>query len=187
MSSAPNRPKSHNLKGNLSVTETTRPRSTTSLGSAYNSFLFASISDDAGAAPLNTVSVLARLDIDPWQEAAELSCLPKESAIQRLADLLVRMPDRPIGLPDAEVIATRLVALLPGSRIPRASFASPTINSGRTFNPTSVAIGFGCAIAVLVSGLLQAASIQMTAQTAVKPPVSSNAHPPAAPRSGLRR
>ena len=45
----------------------THSPSTTGLGLAYNAFLFASISDDSGAAPLNTVSVLARLDVDPWQ------------------------------------------------------------------------------------------------------------------------
>ena len=152
----------------------------TSLGLAYNAFLFASIPDDGGPAPLNTVSVLARLDIDPWQEAAELTRLPKDSAIQRLTALLVRMPGRPNGLPDAEMVAMRLVALLPGLKSASSAVTARIASPGRVFDPTFVAIGFGFAVIVLVIGFFQASNIQATARSGGEPVIVSAASQPAA-------
>jgi hypothetical protein len=42
--------------------------------------------------PLSVLSALARLDVDPWEEAAKLSELPKDTAAQRLASFIVRLP-----------------------------------------------------------------------------------------------
>ena len=165
----------------------THSPSTTGLGLAYNAFLFASITDDSGAAPLNTVSVLARLDIDPWQEAAELTNLPRDLAIQRLAALLARLPGRPNGLPDSETIAMRLVALLPGRTGADAPVPAQTNNSGAALNSTFVAIGVGLAVVVLLSGLFQATNDQTAAQTGGKPAVASSARPQAAPQPNIRR
>jgi hypothetical protein len=58
--------------------------STSALGATFNPFLFASVTGDAET-HLNVVSVLARLDVDPWEEAAELSSLRGEVAADRLA------------------------------------------------------------------------------------------------------
>ena len=159
----------------------------TSLGLAYNAFLFASIPDDGGPAPLNTVSVLARLDIDPWQEAAELTRLPKDSAIQRLTALLVRMPGRPNGLPDAEMVAMRLVALLPGLKSASSAVTARIASPGRVFDPTFVAIGFGFAVVILVSGFFQANNIQTAAQTGGKPSLASSARLPTPSHPDIRR
>jgi hypothetical protein len=91
-------------------------RSTSDLGATFNPFLFASVTGDPEA-HLNVVSVLARLDIDPWDKAAELSSLSGEVAADRLASLLVRCPAVVLPGPDL-----RLVALLP--RPPSAHAAS---------------------------------------------------------------
>jgi hypothetical protein len=53
----------------------------------FDDFLYAPIGADGGEMPLSVLSALARLDLDPWQEAAELSELPKGTATQRLAAL----------------------------------------------------------------------------------------------------
>lgn len=85
-----------------------------SLGhSAYNDFLFGSLGQDAAGTEVTMLSALARLGIDPWQEAAHLAALPGEAAAEALAATILRLPDR-TGR-DAEVpeIAARLVALLP--------------------------------------------------------------------------
>jgi hypothetical protein len=156
------------------------------LGAAYDAFLFAAIPDD-GAAPLNTVSVLARLDIDPWREAAELTSLPRESAVQRLVTLLVRMPGRSIGLLDAEMIAMRLVALLPARNSVQSAVTARTSVPARAFDPTMVVIGLGFALVVLVSGFFQAADIQTAEKTAGKPSSASNAHPATASQPDTRR
>jgi hypothetical protein len=174
-------------KAPFPLVEMTHSPSTTGLGLAYNAFLFASISDDSGAAPLNTVSVLARLDIDPWLEAADLTRLPSDSAIRRLAALLVRMPGRPNGLADAEMIATRLVALLPSRNSAADAVPARTTNSGRALEPIFVAIAFGFAVVVLLSGLVQTSNDQVAAQTGGKSAVVSSSSPPAASQPDIRR
>ena len=62
---------------------------------------------------LSVLSALARLDIDPWQEAAKLAGLPGETATQRLASLIAELPDGPSTHQDPVTIAARLIALLP--------------------------------------------------------------------------
>ncbi len=63
--------------------------------------------------PLSVLSALARLDIDPWQEADKLARLPGETATQRLASLIATLPDWPSMHLDNGTIAARLIALLP--------------------------------------------------------------------------
>ena len=63
--------------------------------------------------PLSVLSALARLDIDPWQEADKLARLPRETATQRLASLIAALPEGPSAHLDPGAIAARLIALLP--------------------------------------------------------------------------
>jgi hypothetical protein len=44
--------------------------------SEFDDFLYAAIGADRNESPLSVLSALARLNLDPWQEAAELSELP---------------------------------------------------------------------------------------------------------------
>jgi len=62
---------------------------------------------------LSVLSALARLDVDPWQEAAELAQLPRKRAAQRLAGLIGTLPETASAEPDPVTIAARLIALLP--------------------------------------------------------------------------
>jgi hypothetical protein len=83
------------------------------VGSEFNVFLFARVCEDRNDTPLSVLSALARLDLDPWQEAAELAQLPRESATRRLASSIATLAD---GLPshlENGIIAARLIALLP--------------------------------------------------------------------------
>jgi hypothetical protein len=91
----------------------TRCTSIAPLGSEFDSFLFATIGEDGNGMRLSVLSALARLDIDPWQEANELARLPREAAIQRLALLIARLPDGSSAHRDPGMIAGRLIALLP--------------------------------------------------------------------------
>ena len=63
--------------------------------------------------PLSVLSALARLNLDPWKEAAELSELPKNTATRRLATLIARLPGGRGAQADSGAIAVRLVELLP--------------------------------------------------------------------------
>jgi len=92
----------------------TRSASVSVLGSKFDDFLFAPLGEDRNEMPLSVLSALARLDIDPWQEAAELARLPGETATRRLASLIAALPDWPSMQLDPGTIAARLVALLPG-------------------------------------------------------------------------
>jgi hypothetical protein len=85
------------------------------LGTEFNGFLFAAIGTDASGTPLTVLSALARLDLDPWAEAASLARLPGGIATQKLAALISRFPEISPVRVDSAKIAARLTALLPGT------------------------------------------------------------------------
>lgn len=86
----------------------------TALASEFDEFLFAPIGEGRNDVPLSVLSALARLDIDPWQEAAALAQASRETATQRLASLIAALPDGASAHLDPGRIAARLIALLPG-------------------------------------------------------------------------
>jgi hypothetical protein len=81
--------------------------------SRFNDFLFASIGTEANGVTLSVVSALARLEIDPWQEAARLSKLPRERAAAALDGLIRRLPAGGWEQSEIRTIAARLSELLP--------------------------------------------------------------------------
>jgi len=91
----------------------TRSASASFLGSEFDAFLFAPIGEDTNGMLLSVLSALARLDVDPWQEAAKLARLPGETATQRLAGLIAALPHGPLAHLDPRPVAARLIALLP--------------------------------------------------------------------------
>ena len=62
---------------------------------------------------LSVVSALARLNLDPWQEAANLAQLPGTTATRRLTSLIATLPDRPSTHLAPGTNAARLIAYLP--------------------------------------------------------------------------
>ena len=60
----------------------------------FNEFLFAPIGEDRNGMLVSVLSALARLDVDPWLEAAKLAQLPGETATRRLASLIGSLNDR---------------------------------------------------------------------------------------------
>ena len=79
----------------------------------FNDFLYASIGAEGNEMPLSVLSALSRLNVDPWEEAAKLSELPKDTATQRLASLIARLPGGRWAQADCATIAHRLIELLP--------------------------------------------------------------------------
>ena len=84
--------------------------------SEFDDFLFAPIGDERNGMLLSVISALARLDLDPWLEAASLARMPKEAATERMTSLISALPERTAAHRDPEAIAARLVALLPRAR-----------------------------------------------------------------------
>jgi hypothetical protein len=83
------------------------------LHSDLNDFLFASVGDQQNGMPLNVVSALTRLGVDPWEEAARLSALPKALAAEALEPMIARLPIFRRQQSDNLAISQRLVELLP--------------------------------------------------------------------------
>jgi hypothetical protein len=161
-------------KATAALVEMTHSPSTSALGLEFNAFLFASIGGDAAEAPLSVVSALARLDIDPWQEAADLNRLPRETAARRLDALLAKLPG---GLPadqDSETIATRLIALLPRSDSPEIASRGTLPGAGALVGPRAAIVVSLIVAAVFMTTLYVMASRLPAAQVAAKPgPASS--------------
>jgi hypothetical protein len=139
------------------------------LPSAYNDFLYAPIGDDTNGALLTVLSVLARQNLDPWDEAADLSRLPPEAAAQRLISMIT-VPGQP---PSAgrTADADRLIALLPRRSASAGGTASVSHRPRPTVNLTVIAIYIG----VMVISQWIAASVFEKVQPAVatSPPASS--------------
>jgi hypothetical protein len=97
------------------------------LHSDLNDFLFGAVGDEANGMPLNVVSALTRLGVDPWDEAARLSTLPKAAAVATLAPMIARLPICRPQLSDDWAISRRLVELL--SMHGQAARSSPASGS----------------------------------------------------------
>lgn len=84
-----------------------------SIGPEYNTFLYATIGADPGGSALSVLSAMARMNLDPWQEAAKLAELPGKAAAGRLATLIAALPGGPSVADEPGIIAARLIKLLP--------------------------------------------------------------------------
>jgi hypothetical protein len=76
----------------------------------FDDFLFARIDEGTDTTPLSVLSMLARLDLDPWEEAAKLARLPRAAAVNRLVDFLAATSGAPH---NAKTVSDRLLNLLP--------------------------------------------------------------------------
>ena len=91
----------------------TRAASSCPLGPEFDPFLFAPIGAEPNGMPLSVLSALARIGVDPWQEAARLTALSEANATQAMAALLAGRPDGVSGATSDGTTAARLIALLP--------------------------------------------------------------------------
>ena len=83
------------------------------LGSEFDDFLFAPIGEDGNDTPLSVLSALARLDVDPWEEAAELARLPRRNCNSKTGFVDRGATEGPLAHVDPRSISARLVAHLP--------------------------------------------------------------------------
>lgn len=120
--------------------------------SELNRFLFAEIGVEANGMTLSVLSTLARLGIDPWQEAGRLAALPRTAAADGLARTIAAMPASRWSLPDASAIAARLVALLParGGGPSVAPSAQPAPGVPRTIRQWAIMLAL---LAAVLAGL----------------------------------
>lgn len=81
---------------------------------AFENFLSAEVGEDPKGMSVTVLSMLARLDVDPWEEASDLTKMKVAAAQQRLEALIARFHDVPIGIVDRGKIAKNLLTFLPG-------------------------------------------------------------------------
>lgn len=79
----------------------------------FDPFLQAFVGEDQNGNAVTVLSALARLELEPWDEAAALASLKKEAAVSRLEVLLLQFRDVPALKQDNGVLARQLTRLLP--------------------------------------------------------------------------
>ncbi len=79
---------------------------------SFDPFLFAVIGEERNGMLLSMLSALARLGLDPWSEATNLSRLPAPAATERLTALLSSLPVAQLKAPPPATVM-RWVGLLP--------------------------------------------------------------------------
>jgi len=80
---------------------------------AFESFLAAEVGEDPKGMSVTVLSMLARLDVDPWEEASDLARMQVAPAQQRLEALIARFKDVPTEVLDRDKIAKKLLTFLP--------------------------------------------------------------------------
>jgi hypothetical protein len=108
-------------------------------GTPYDEFLQAEVGQDQRGTTVTVLSALARLGLDPWEVAAELSRQPRSAARNRIEALLSRLDDIPELRHHRATISARLTELLPGAKIHVATAAPP-----------GAALGFGPILAFVL-------------------------------------
>ena len=142
-------------------------RPPTKLPAAFGTFLFA----DVGAVgpdgmPLTVLSALARLGLDPWDEAGRLSKMRDPEAIGELARSLAAVPGA--SQPDSAGSAKRLVALLPGRAAPPSPPSTDAgLQASRRRDAMLAVAGVLTILALLLAGYATAAGSGIAAG---KPP-----------------
>ncbi|MEN8893421.1 MAG: hypothetical protein ABF255_15800 [Planktotalea arctica] len=80
---------------------------------AFERFLRAKVGEDANGTDVSVISMLARLEVDPWAEASDLAAMPDAPARKRLGFLLSRFKDVPTLSHEQGKIVSKLLDLLP--------------------------------------------------------------------------
>src|SRR5664280_3272080 len=126
--------------------------SVSNLTPQYNDFLFAQICEEANGMRLSVLSALARMNVDPWEEATRLAAMPKVVAERTLISTLDLVSGRSWLPSEAAVIAARLVQLLPqrgdGATIVATQNEIANARAQRT-RYWLVWVGFAMAISIL--------------------------------------
>jgi hypothetical protein len=143
----------------------------------FDDFLYALVGADRNEMPLSVLSALARLNVDPWEEASELCELPKDTAAHRLAALIARLPGGRWAQADCGAIAERLVELLPDRSRSKAVTAGVDRDTRETNSAAAMKILLCAALGL--TALIMVASHQSPSRDGhADGPPSSTGSPP---------
>lgn len=162
--------------------------------SEFDDFLYAPVGEDVRGTVVSVLSALARLDFDPWQQAADIALLPRDVAKNTLAAMIEKLPGMAQANSAPDTIAARLVALLPSGKAAKLSRSSirsegsvgDAMRAGKLGYPRNTAIIMAfLAISVIVQVILatqtSSQSDQRGATVAIEAPDPSIQPAPTAP------
>lgn len=162
-----------------------------SLSSSYDDFLFAAVCDEASGMRLSVLSALARINLDPWEEAKRLAAMPSAIAERTLVSILDIASGRHWSAPEAEATAARLVRLLPDPAQAAAvaspgSATAPAILKGYWWLWVGLALGMSFLMpnheaAKTSPGMASTEAIVPATMPAAAPAVSAQTAAPAVP------
>jgi hypothetical protein len=137
----------------------TLPRAYAPMLPEFDAFLFASVGEEVDGIPLSVLSALARLGLDPRDEAVRLAHLTREAAADQLARMIARLYDQRWSASEAWRIASGLVERLPmaggAAKNERAVPCSkPTIGFRSSSQLIYLAMGLAILVSVIASGYL---------------------------------
>jgi hypothetical protein len=156
-------------------------------GSEFDRFLFACIGEDRNGLPLSVVSLLGRMNLDPWQEAAHLAGLPAEAAATRFAHSLDTLKDPVLREASSRTLVLRLLALLPGKvraviQTPAAATDDVAVTTPNRVTRIGTYVFVACVLAWMGSRFF-AANLETPAQPGIvqTPGASTSAAPTTQP------
>ena len=97
-------------------------------GLEYTAFLFEPLGDDRNGVPLALASILGRMSLDPWSEAASLAAMPADAAALKLASFIEAMPNHALPRGESNTLAERLIRLLPQRADPTDPAREPLVD-----------------------------------------------------------
>lgn len=119
----------------------------TAPSSELDGFLLSDVGIEPNGMPLTVLSLLARMGVDPWNEAERLSILPNELAISWMAIAISRSPPFSWKHSDVTTLASHLVDRLPAhSRDPQ--FGTSISTGLETVPPWALMVVFYVIISV---------------------------------------
>ena len=149
----------------------TRTALTPLIGAEFDKFLCAPIGEDRNGTTLSVLSALARLDVDPWQEAVCLAQMPRATAAMRLTTLIDALPDESTKNIRAKGIVDDLVALLPKSG---GFTVRPTDSVLAVVDPrqTQIRMTLGALFILILIVFALSARLSSAPEDGAKPPAS---------------
>ena len=96
--------------------EMAAPRIQLARDPAFDRFLGANVGEDGRGVNVTVLSMLARLGVDPWEEASTLAGMADNPAQKRLGSLMSRFKDVPSSISSTDQSVSDILAYLPRQR-----------------------------------------------------------------------
>jgi hypothetical protein len=125
--------------------QTTNPDAFALENSNVDAFLYAKVGAELNGSALTVLSMMARLGLDPWVEAARWAELPRVGVVESLVESIAQMPLVPSALAETRATAARLVQLLPPST--RSSRQGDAVKAEALPGPKWLRVSIYCALA----------------------------------------